>query len=272
VRILFLIALLCYLISCGLALFRTTSKVDSPLYRVLLYRIVVTICIIIHVGLLIAEYCGSYLHPANFSLGFIISIAAWMTVVLYFVSSFFGQTLNLGIFILPIGLIGILLSYFNLGQFYQLESIPQQLGWHIAIAMPAYGILCIAFAQAILLFIQEKQLHPPPPFFVQLNFLPAIETMESTLFWLTINGFILLTLNLFLGMLSSWHHYGKILVFNHHIILCMAAWVCFGFLLLGRQLLGWRGENAAKWTMVSFIILVLGHWATSGPVLYETLF
>jgi len=258
-RILLLIALLCYAIGCGLAVFRTTSKTESLWYRVSLYRTAVTLCIVIHASLLIAEYAGR--QPAPHSLGFIISIAAWMTVVLYLVSSFFKRTLNLGILILPVGLTGMLLGDFNPGQSYPPGSIPQPLGWHIAIAIPAYGILCVAFAQAILLFIQEKRLHRPTPL-AQLKFLPAIETMESNLFWLTISGFVLLTFNLFLGSLSSWHHYDKILVFNHHIVLSIVAWVCFGFLLLGRKFLGWRGENAAKWTMVSFFILALGYFGT----------
>jgi ABC-type uncharacterized transport system permease subunit len=142
-----------------------------------------------------------------------------------------------------------------------LSELPRGVIWHLVIAVPTYGILCLAFAQACLLIFQDRQLHNRSGA-GQLTRLPAIETMETCLFWFTFSGFVLMTINLVAGMISSFSHYGQILEFNHHIVLSLLAWVCFGCLLAGRKIAGWRGEIAAKWTIVAFAILVLAYFGT----------
>lgn len=205
----------------------------------------------------------------NLALGNLVSLVAWMTVALFLAASLVKQTLNLGLIVVPWGLLGLVIGWLAPGEPFLLENLPRGIGRHIAIAIPAYGVLSIAFAQALILWIQERQLHKPNPgnFFPAL---PALETMESNLLQLTLFGFILLTVNLVTGMVNTRQNYGSLLLFNHHILLALLAWGGFGGLLLGRKIFGWRGPVAARWTIIAFVMLALAYFGTrfvSGVIL-----
>ena len=197
----------------------------------------------------------------NLALGNVVSLVAWMSVTLFLVASLIKQTLNLGLIVMPWGLLGLVLGWLLPGEAFLLTDLPRGIGRHIAIAIPAYGVLSIAFAQALILWIQERQLRQPNPgiFFPAL---PAIETMESNLFQLTLLGFVLLTLNLITGMINTQQNYGALLLFNHHILLALLAWGGFGALLLARKIFGWRGRAAAQSTIIAFVILALAYFGT----------
>ena len=219
------------------------------------YPLLIFITITIHaVGLYLTHTANGEI---NLSLGRSISIAAWMSITCYWAIWMFNPRLSLGIIMLPIGLIGLIIGYGFPGP--QIDGLDSKLLTHITLAVPTYGFLCLAFAQAVLLFIQERRLHNLHSGSV-LKFLPAIETMERTLFWLTYVGFSLLTINLVGGILLSLNQPNFSI--NHHILLSFVAWFCFAFLIIGRSCFGWRGAHAAKWTMVSFVILVLGYFGT----------
>ena len=197
----------------------------------------------------------------NLALGNVVSLVAWMSVTLFLVASLIKQTLNLGLIVMPWGLLGLVFGWLLPGEAFLLTNLPRGIGRHIAIAIPAYGVLSIAFAQALILWIQERQLRQPNPgiFFPAL---PAIETMESNLFQLTLLGFVLLTLNLITGMINTQQNYGALLLFNHHILLALLAWGGFGALLLARKIFGWRGRAAAQSTIIAFVILALAYFGT----------
>ena len=205
----------------------------------------------------------------NLALGVAVSLVTWMSVALFLAASLAKENLNLGLVVLPSGLAGFLTGWLLPGERFLLESFPAGIGRHLLIALPAYGVLSIAFAQALILWLQERQLRKPNPggFFPQL---PALETMESNLFSLTLLGFILLSADLVTGMLSARQHYGTPLPFNHHIVFALAAWAGFGALLLGNKFFGWRGRTAAGWTMTAFAALAVAYFGTrfvSGVIL-----
>lgn len=205
----------------------------------------------------------------NLALGNVVSLVAWMTAALFLAASLRKQTLNLGLIVMPWGLLGLVIGWLAPGEAFLLEDLPRGIGRHIAIAIPAYGVLSIAFAQALILWMQENRLRKPNPgrFFPAL---PALEAMESNLFQLTLLGFVLLTVNLVTGMVNTWQNYGSLLLFNHHILLALLAWGGFGGLLLGRRVFGWRGRVAARWTIIAFVLLALAYFGTrfvSGVIL-----
>ncbi|MGB5706423.1 MAG: cytochrome c biogenesis protein CcsA [Arenicellales bacterium] len=200
-------------------------------------------------------------NAINLALGNDFSLVSLMTLAVYAFATFKRQTLNLGIFALPLGLAGLTTGLFLTGDPLIVEITLTVLWVHLVIAVLAFGILCIAAAQALLLYVQENQLHShhPGTFFPAL---PAIQTMETNLFQLTLLGVILLTTNLVTGMISSWQVYGKSLEFNHHILLSFIAWLGFSALLAGHKIYGWRGRIAAKWTLVAFAVLILAYFGT----------
>jgi len=122
---------------------------------------------------------------------------------------------------------------------------------HVFLSMLAYSVITIATLVALLLGIQNRQLHGH-----QLNsrlnrFLPPLQTMERLLFeWLMI-GFILLTAAMISGGLFVDNLLTQDLV--HKTVLTFVAWLFFATLLFGHFYLGWRGALASRLTVFRFL-------------------
>ena len=195
------------------------------------------------------------------SLALAFSLAGWVSVVTLLLCSFAQRTLNLGLIVLPIGGCALLVSAISSGESYSFQQFPPGVGWHVALAISTSGIFFVAFAQACMLIIQDRQLHKPNPG-NRFPALPAIQTMETNLFWMTLAGFGLMTLNLAIGMVTHFHDMGVLMEWNHHVLLSILAWLGFAGLLAGRKMAGWRGETAARWTIATFLVLVLVYFGT----------
>ena len=83
--------------------------------------------------------------------------------------------------------------------------------------------------------------------------------MERLLFRIITAGFLLLTLTLGTGMMFSEELFGRPLQFTHKVVFGILAWLIFAALLAGRQLYGWRGRVALRWTLAGFLALVLAY-------------
>ena len=87
-----------------------------------------------------------------------------------------------------------------------------------------------------------------------------METMEKLLFEFIAAGMILLTLSL----ISGFMFFSDILThyLSHEIFLSLISWVVFGVLLLGRYTQGWRGQQAIRWTLTGFSLLMLSYFGS----------
>jgi len=198
-------------------------------------------------------------NAINIALGHVISLVCLFSVVAYLAGLLRRDIATLGILVLPIGLIGLHTGYFLSGPELLLQSPPLSLAMHLLIASLAFATLCVATAQAALLYIQEQQLHDRNTGGL-LPALPPLQTMETNLLQLLQLGVILLTLNLATGLLSNLQIHGRLIEFNHHILLSFIAWVAYSGLLIGHKVVGWRGKIAARWTILAFIVLVLAYF------------
>ena len=90
--------------------------------------------------------------------------------------------------------------------------------------------------------------------------LPPLQTMESLLFEMIWTGLILLTLGMISGTIFIDDLFAQHLV--HKTILSIIAWAIFAALLTGRQLKGWRGITASKWTLWGCLFLMLGYFGS----------
>jgi len=234
----------------------TVNRLASPA----VIRALIASAALVHAAQLYAQLYADA-RAANLALGHVASLVAWMSVALLLAASLVKQTLNLGLVVLPLALIGLVIGALSPGAAFYLTDLPPGAGAHIAIALPAYGVLSIAFAQAVVLWLQEAQLRRVSRgrFFPAL---PALETMESNLLHLIVIGFALLTVNLITGMQTMRAAHGAWLVFNHHIVFAALAWAGFGALLIGRARFGWRGRLAAQWTVAAFALLALAYFGT----------
>lgn len=133
------------------------------------------------------------------------------------------------------------------------------LEWHILLSLMAYSLLTLAAFTAIVLGIQEKQLHRHN-LSRWLRRLPPLQSTEKALFQLLLAGFVLLTLGLITGFIFLNDLFAQQLL--HKTVLSIAAWLIFGGLLFGRWRFGWRSQTAVRWTLSGFVLLLLAYIGT----------
>jgi len=199
-----------------------------------------------------------------------LSLLAWVISVLLLVSALGKPVENLGILLLPVTAIALAIAW----RLPSAHLLPQhasvELSIHVLLSLLAYGILTLASVQAILLAIQDRQLHKHHPGgFVRA--LPPLQSMETLLFQLIALGFVLLTLALASGFFYLENLFAQHLV--HKTVLSSIAWLVFAVLLWGRYRHGWRGRKALRLTLVGIVILMtsyLGSKAVLELILHRT--
>ena len=131
---------------------------------------------------------------------------------------------------------------------------------HLLLAMLAYSLFTIALLHALLMAAVERRLHRKDGAAgVTLGALPPLLTLERLLFRLIGAAFLLLTLTLATGFAFSESLFGRAMRFDHKTVFGLLSWMTFGLLLAGRQLHGWRGRTALRWTLSGFVLLFLAY-------------
>lgn len=130
---------------------------------------------------------------------------------------------------------------------------------HIVLSITAYSLFTLAAVQAALVMAQNYRLKHNYNSLLVRN-LPPLQTMESLLFDLVWAGVVLLTLAIVSGALFMEDLFAQHLA--HKTLFSLLAWLVFTGLLLGRQLLGWRGLSAARWTLLGCLLLMLGYYGS----------
>ena len=194
------------------------------------------------------------------SIGATISIAGWISAVFYLLLSIKLKFTELGLVVYPLSVVAALAGFIQPDNMVSLSQFSNTVQLHILVAIPTYAVLFMAFAQACLLRAQDRNMRKGTGGFI--SNLPPIQSMESYLFVLIICGFVLMTFNLILGVFTYRIESGRILSFNHHVVFSIAAWIIFAMTIAGRYAIGWRGELAAKWTMIAFSLLFMAYFGT----------
>lgn len=197
----------------------------------------------------------------NLALGTTLSLITLLVTLLFLVARLFQPIHTLGVFIYPTAFTGALVGWLLPGPAYA-SNLGGTLGFlHMAGAGLAYALVSLAFAQALLLQTYDKSLKEAHTV-SSWRSLPPIQTMERVLFQLIYLGFALLTVTLISGALSAGRMFGDALLFNHHTVLALLAWLSLAGLIAGRRLLGWRGQTAVLWTGAGFTLMALGYFGS----------
>lgn len=221
-----------------------------------LQRWLLPLALAMHAVLLFRDMFGG--PGFNLNLGTALSLIVWLTVLIYWVESYWVRVGVLKNLLLPFAALCVLLPYFMPAQ-----HVLAYAGWplfkvHLAISMLAYGLLSIAALHALLLSVLEKRLHTGNlP--LLLRDLPPLMSLERLTFRILFVGFLLLTLTLASGIVFSEAWVGKPFEFTHKVIFSIVAWVIFALLLLGRRVWGWRGRIAVRWLLAGFAFLLLAY-------------
>jgi len=203
------------------------------------------------------------LNPGTFyTLGHSISMVALVVTIVFILASMARATLNLGLAILPTSMLGLLAGRW-LNPDYQTDIV-QQAGfeWHFALGIIAFSLLSLAFAQSLLIIVQEKQLrrHSRPAAASVSLALPALQSMETLLFQLLWLGFTVLSMTLAMGIVANKTQYGTAFTINHHVVLTILTWLGYCILLGGRTFFYWRGRQAAVYTIICYSLFLLGYF------------
>jgi ABC-type uncharacterized transport system permease subunit len=196
----------------------------------------------------------------NLALTSAFSLIAWVVVAIFLVGALARPVTNLGVLVLPLAALTVLIEWLWPGT-PLLREASGPAAVHIAVSLIAYGLLSLAAAQALLVFVQERRLrHRQPGGF--LHALPPAQTMETLMFQMIVVGFLLLTATLVSGVLFTELVFGRPFMLTHHILLSALGWVVYGVLLVGHWRLGWRGRTAVQLTLAGFALLVLGYFGS----------
>ena len=194
----------------------------------------------------------------HLGVGNAVSAILWLTVLIYWLGNFYYRLDGLQSLVLPVAAAAALLP----AVFPSLKPLPNTdlmaFKIHLLIAMLAYSLFTIASLHVLLMALLERRLHDgtlPRA----LRGLPPLLAMETLLFRIIWAGFILLTLTLASGMVYSEELFGKAAKLNHKTVFGVISWIIFAALLGGRQIYGWRGRIAVRWTLTGFLMLVLAY-------------
>lgn len=197
----------------------------------------------------------------SFGLGNAISSIVWLTALIYWFSGFFNRLQGLQTLVAPIAAaaaIAILLPLVFPSMRPLVNTELPAFKAHLLVAMMAYSLLTIAALHALLMTVVERHLHHPATHPILTN-LPPLLAMEKLLFRIIWIGFVLLTLTLASGIVFSKEVFGQPLTFTHKTLFGFISWGVFAALLIGRQLYGWRGRIAIRWTLTGFATLLLAY-------------
>lgn len=195
----------------------------------------------------------------NLSFFNVLSLTAWLVIVMIVVSSLRQPLENLAIFALPLAGVILLLQYGFTDSPVLVSNITSGLKAHILLSIISYSLLSIAVVQALLLSVQDNHLrNRHPGGFIRA--LPPLETMETLLFRMIGVGYIFLCFSLITGATYIENIVEQHLV--HKTVLSVIAWIVFAILLGGRWRFGWRGRTAIRWTLGGFFVLMLAYFGS----------
>jgi ABC-type uncharacterized transport system permease subunit len=129
---------------------------------------------------------------------------------------------------------------------------------HIGVSVITYGLVTVAAVAALAAFLQERALKAKRPTALTRT-LPSMADCERLLVGLLAFGEAVLAVGLASGMAVQYEETGRLLIFDHKILLTMAAFVVIGVLLSAHYVSGLRGRQAARVVLVAYLLLTLGY-------------
>ena len=197
---------------------------------------------------------------ARFGFGAALSITSWLVIAVY---AFESRRLGLPSVrrvLAVLAAVTVALGWLFPGR---LQAV-QGLSWaplHWLLGFASYGLFGAALLHAALWRHTERQLRAPPSASGTLP-LQALQggvlgmpllRLEALTIQFVLAGFVMLTLTLLLGFITTpWH-------WDHKSIFSMLSWMVFAILLIGRVRFGWRGRMAIRWLVAGSTLLLLAY-------------
>lgn len=168
-----------------------------------------------------------------------------------------------GVFIMPAALALLFWAWAGYGLEYTITPALKS-AWvvvHVLMALLAYGALTVALPAAILQIIAENRLKKKKRLGSTFRKFPPLETLESLAYKAVSVSFLFLTLVIITGalranMLPAWQTWYS----DPKIISAVATWAVFGFFLVARLFLNWRGRRVSALVVLGFVAALLTYF------------
>lgn len=205
------------------------------------------------------------IQPAGLNLGLLPAFAliAWLISIQVLLTSIYRRIESLGIVVFPLSGFAGLAAGSNISE-HMISTSSSMIQGHIMISIVAYSLITLGVLQAGLLAYQDRSIrqHQPGGF---IRYLPALNDMEVLLFQFLAFGFLFLSASLVSGFIFMEDMFAQQQA--HKVVFSIIAWLILGTLLFGRMKFGWRGKIAIRWTLMSFVFLMLAFFGTK--LVYE---
>jgi ABC-type uncharacterized transport system permease subunit len=198
-----------------------------------------------------------------------LSAAVWLGLLVFWVESLLVRLDNLQLLLLPAAMITTTLAACSPVGHIVAHGDSPLLRSHLLVALAAYGLMTVAALQVLLMALLDRRLHRPLENPDErtiigrvLDVQPALLVQERLLFRVVGIGFVMLTLAVGTGAVTSRALTGQLLPMDHKTVFTLLSWLTFGVLLMGRHVRGWRGQVALRWTLTGFGFLLLAYTGT----------
>ncbi len=202
-----------------------------------------------------------YQQNGMINLGFFIafSLISWLVSAQILISSLYRPLESLGIAMFPLSGLASVFSVLMPASEPLTGVTSQLIQWHIMISIIAYSLIMLSALQALALAYQDHAIrsHHPGGF---IRYLPPLHDMETLLFQMLGFGFIFLSTALGSGFFFVEDLFAQQLV--HKTVLSIIGWFILAILLFGRYKFGWRGKIAIRWTLISFVFIMLAYFGS----------
>lgn len=129
---------------------------------------------------------------------------------------------------------------------------------HIVVSLATYAFCTLAAVAGMAIFLQERALKrkQASPLF---QLLPPIADAERMQVGLLVAAEVVLLVGIATGVSISYLTTESILFADHKTILSLLAFALIGFLLLLHKRAGLRGQKAARWVLLAYLLLTLAY-------------
>ncbi len=210
--------------------------------------------LILHASLLYNDMVTPF--GINYDVFNLMSFTTLLMLLLSMLYSTYRPVIALNLIGIPVAALGLILgfAFSKSDQFIEKHSLGLDI--HIILSLSAYAVLFMAAIQAVILWVQNRELKNKLKKRFWVNLLPSFQAMESLLFDLLITGFVLLTVALVFGFFTIDDFFAQHLA--HKTAFSIVSWFVYGSILIGHYKFGWRGEKAIRFTLIGFLLLAVG--------------
>lgn len=178
---------------------------------------------------------------------------SWGAVLVYLALEFLTKTRIYGSFVVP------LLTAFA----FMTMRLPSEINptmpalksaWrtpHIGTAILAYSSFGIAFGIAIMYMIAERSAKNPQSFWATR--LPALKTLDQTIYRTIAFGFLMQTLLIVTGAIWAERAWGTYWSWDPKETWALITWLIYAVYLHTRNQMGWKGHRSAYMAMIGFV-------------------